>query len=85
MKRTLFSLVAATALVASCTPKEERFESVCQIVHRETVEVDDKGEPKVVDYELEWDPCPGDQFRSSAATRRSPSACPSTTSASWCT
>ena len=23
----------------------------------------DKGAPKVVDYELEWDPCPGDQFQ----------------------
>lgn len=36
---------------------------MCQLVHHEVVEVDDKGAPKVVDYELEWDPCPGDQFQ----------------------
>jgi hypothetical protein len=54
---------AGLALAAACSPKEERFESVCQLVHREVVTTDDKGEPLVVDYELEWDPCPGDQFQ----------------------
>lgn len=47
----------------SCKPKESQYESVCQIVHHDNVEVDDKGVPLLVDYELEWDPCPGDQFQ----------------------
>ncbi|CAN5176589.1 hypothetical protein BH09MYX1_BH09MYX1_48700 [soil metagenome] len=63
MRSRLLALLALSFLAASCSPKEERFESVCQLVHREVVEVDDQGAPKVVDYELEWDPCPGDQFQ----------------------
>lgn len=62
MRRAVLALLSAVALLG-CGPKEERFESVCQIVHKEVVEVSDKGEPSVVDFELEWDPCPGDQFQ----------------------
>jgi hypothetical protein len=49
--------------LVACTPKEEKFESVCQLVRREVVEENDKGEPELVDIELEWDPCPGDQLQ----------------------
>lgn len=69
MKRalSLFStaaLFAATALAAAgCSPKERKFESVCQIVSRHIVERDADGGTELVDLELEWDPCPGDQFQ----------------------
>jgi hypothetical protein len=46
-----------------CGERLERFESVCQIVRKEAVEVDDKGEEESIDVEFEWDPCPGDQFQ----------------------
>jgi hypothetical protein len=49
--------------LAGCGRDEKRFESVCQIVRMDTVEENDKGEPDVLDVELEWDPCPGDQFQ----------------------
>ena len=62
MRSATLALTFTVALLG-CSPKEERFESVCQIVHKEVVEVSDKGEPTVVDFELEWDPCPGDQFQ----------------------
>lgn len=57
----LLSLVALS--VVGCKKGEQRFESVCQVVRRDEVEVDDKGETQVVDVELEWDPCPGDQYQ----------------------
>src|SRR4051812_6265816 len=42
---------------------EGRYESVCQLIRREVIEVDGLGAPQQVDIELEWDPCPGDQFQ----------------------
>ena len=58
------AVLALLALsVVACKKGEERFESVCQVVRRDEVEVNDKGETEVVDIELEWDPCPGDQFQ----------------------
>lgn len=59
---SLVSIAVALAL-SGCKPKTAQYESVCQIVSSEVVEVDDKGAPLLVDYELEWDPCPGDQFQ----------------------
>jgi hypothetical protein len=42
----------------------ERYESVVQIVNRTIVEVDRKTKtPTQVDVELEWDPCPGQQYQ----------------------
>jgi hypothetical protein len=58
----LGALVTACVALTGCTPKEEKYESVCQLIRREIVTEDDKG-PTVVDVELEWDPCPGDQFQ----------------------
>ena len=36
---------------------------MCQLIRRDVVEADEKGEPQLLDVELEWDPCPGDQFQ----------------------
>lgn len=42
---------------------EHRYASVCQLIDREVVERAEDGSPEQVDLELEWDPCPGDQFQ----------------------
>lgn len=64
LKPQHFVAVAALASAAvGCGHSEHRFESTCQLVRRDVVETDEKGEPEVVDVELEWDPCPGDQFQ----------------------
>ena len=60
--RDLGLLALLCAAVSGCKPKEEKFESVCQLIRREVVSVDEKG-PVILDVELEWDPCPGDQFQ----------------------
>jgi hypothetical protein len=52
----------AAALLSGCTPKERIYESVVQLARYEVAERDEKGAPQLVDAELEWDPCPGDQF-----------------------
>jgi|GEM_PF-693199 len=54
--------VSSLALVG-CGKHERRFESTCQIVRRNVVETDETGEPEILDVELEWDPCPGEQFQ----------------------
>ncbi|MET0795628.1 MAG: hypothetical protein ABW061_29190, partial [Polyangiaceae bacterium] len=50
-------------LLPACGHAERRFESTCQIVRRDVVEEAQDGTPLLVDLELEWDPCPGDQFQ----------------------
>jgi hypothetical protein len=55
-------LLASPVALASCH-STEKFESVCQLIRSEVVEVDDKGKPLVQEVELEWDPCPGEQFQ----------------------
>ncbi len=54
-------------LVASplfgCAKEDTHYESVCQLIRRDVVEQDEKGGPKLVDIELEWDPCPGEQYQ----------------------
>ena len=42
---------------------EERYTSVCQLIKRDVVELGADGTPDQVDLELEWDPCPGDQYQ----------------------
>ena len=59
----LFALTAFLMVFLACAKAERRFESVCQIVRSNVVEKDDKDRAEVVDVELEWDPCPGDQFQ----------------------
>ncbi len=61
-QRLVFGTVLFGCLVA-CGKSERRFESTCQIVRRDVVEVDRNGAAAVIDLELEWDPCPGDQFQ----------------------
>jgi hypothetical protein len=58
-------LVVALAALSyvGCGHPDKHYESVCQLVAREVVEVDDKGAALQVDLLLEWDPCPGDQFQ----------------------
>jgi len=66
MKPWFFGLGTFLALGATwtgCSWKEKKFESVCQVVARRVVETTDDGRPELVDLELEWDPCPGDQFQ----------------------
>ncbi len=59
--RFQLGLVLALPLLG-CHPTRH-YESVVQIVHMDTVETDEKGNASLVDVELEWDPCPGDQFQ----------------------
>jgi hypothetical protein len=62
MSRTLLASVVACALLLGCSTTS-RYESVCQLIRREVVETDAEGRATSVDVELEWDPCPGDQFQ----------------------
>ena len=62
MKGLLLAVVFA-ASVTACGKKTELFESVVQVVRMDSVEENEKGETTVLDVELEWDPCPGDQFQ----------------------
>ena len=55
--------LTSVAVLLACAPKEESYESVCQITRQDVVETDENGKPTLVDLELEWDPCPGDQFQ----------------------
>lgn len=55
--------VALMAALAACSPRESHWESVCQIVSRMPVHQEADGAVTLVDMELEWDPCPGDQFQ----------------------
>ncbi len=55
--------MAAVSTCVSCGDREQRFESTCQLIHRDVVEQNDKGEPEIMDIELAWDPCPGYQFQ----------------------
>lgn len=65
LKLQIMSLMTAgfSLLATACGKPEHRFESTCQLVRKDVVEVDEKGATQVVDVELEWDPCPGDQFQ----------------------
>ena len=66
MRSKLESLAVTLAFLGSltaCGKQERRFESTCQIVRRDVVETNDRGEPEILDVELEWDPCAGDQFQ----------------------
>jgi hypothetical protein len=59
----LLALVSLAALTSCDSKKESHWESVCQIVNRTEVHKDPDGTVTLVDMELEWDPCPGDQFQ----------------------
>lgn len=59
----IVALTGLSGLLAGCSKAAQRFESTCQLVRREVVETNPQGEPEIMDVELEWDPCPGDQFQ----------------------
>jgi hypothetical protein len=48
---------------AACGERLERFESVCEIVRKDEVEVDEQGATESVDVEFVWDSCPGEQLQ----------------------
>ena len=56
------ALVLCAVATSACS-KTHRYESAVQIVRKDIVEKDDNGAPLQVDYEVEWDACPGDQFQ----------------------
>ncbi len=63
--RKLFELAVlagAASIVVGCS-KVERYESAVQIVRKEAVEKETNGAVAEVDFEVEWDACPGDQFQ----------------------
>ncbi len=56
-------VVGALLVIATGCHPEKRYESVVQVVAKRKVETDADGKPVVLDMELEWDPCPGDQYQ----------------------
>ena len=65
-RASIFCRAAAAALLAltvTACSRTRRYESAVQIVRSEIVERDAKGAATQVDYEVEWDACPGDQFQ----------------------
>jgi hypothetical protein len=59
----LLGPIALAPMVSGCTHPSHRYESTVQVVRQTIVARDEKAEPTTVDIELEWDPCPGDQFQ----------------------
>lgn len=59
----IIALALAGSSILGCGRRETRFESVCQLIRRDVVQEDNNGSPLILDVELEWDPCPGDQFQ----------------------
>lgn len=55
--------VGGYALYRTQEHPSTRYVSVVQLIHRDVVEVNEDGSPAQVDLELEWDPCPGDQYQ----------------------
>lgn len=56
-------LLASQAALGCERHPETRFESNVQFVSRRDVTLDAKGGVVTADFELEWDPCPGDQYQ----------------------
>ncbi|MFO0678520.1 MAG: hypothetical protein U0169_18425 [Polyangiaceae bacterium] len=68
MKRTRqgTALVALGLLASSglgCKAKENTYESAVQIMRKEVVETEGESTVTQIDFEVEWDACPGDQFQ----------------------
>jgi hypothetical protein len=71
MKRAIVVLATCVIGCSNPPPKSgptiitdgDRYESVVQILHRDVVEQDKEGKITQVDIEVEWDPCPGEQFQ----------------------
>jgi hypothetical protein len=61
-ERTL-DLRAGPGGATRCSKPTERFESSVQVVRHEAVKKDKDGTTLIVDFEVEWDACPGDRFQ----------------------
>ncbi len=58
-----FALVVAVGLGATGCSKTKKYEAVVQILSKDVVEKSKDGTVTQVDFEVEWDACPGDQFQ----------------------
>lgn len=63
MEATVKLVVLAALLVVGCSPREKRYESAVQVIRKEVLDKDDAGAATQIDFEVEWDACPGDQFQ----------------------
>lgn len=63
MSPRLALLLLSLLSLAACRERERHFESVCQIIRRDVLETTADGKPSQIELEMEWDPCPGDQFQ----------------------
>jgi hypothetical protein len=61
--RAAIALAVVLGVAASACSRPKRYESAVQVVRKEVVEKDANGVALQVDFELEWDACPGDQFQ----------------------
>lgn len=57
------AIAIALSLGATACSRTRRYESAVQVVRKEVVEKAPDGAALQVDYEVEWDACPGDQFQ----------------------
>jgi hypothetical protein len=60
---TLPILASAVAAEEMGRRPEHRYESVVQLTGTRVVQKAETGEAELADYDLEWDPCPGDQMQ----------------------
>jgi len=60
--RVIVLVAALGALGVGCRRPATRFESAVRLVSKTPVQHGPDGAVTLTDYELEWDPCPGDQL-----------------------
>jgi hypothetical protein len=63
MKAAHVGVIVVLGLALGACSKVHRYESAVQVVRKEVVEKDASGVTLQVDFEVEWDACPGDQFQ----------------------
>jgi hypothetical protein len=61
--RVAITVAIGLGLAATSCSRPKRYESAVQIVRKEVVEKGADGTADQIDFELEWDSCPGDQFQ----------------------
>ena len=57
------TLAIILSIGATACSRTHRYESAVQVVRKEIVEQGPDGATMQIDFELEWDACPGDQFQ----------------------
>lgn len=65
MPRGFLHLVLALSFASAACHPSERFEAVGQLLRSDVIEVDEKDNKRatMLEVEIEWDSCPGDQFQ----------------------